>query len=152
MLRFVLLAAIGTGPSWPLMCKAQAQPIDALVRIDLAMQSISEHTHFVKTIMPDGAMTGQVIEGARPPAPMRRAVRLARGEINAMLEKLAAWEQGGLLQICPADTQGTNRLSVTIQYRERPPLAFVCTDAGTKGNRQLEELLGGLMTWVVAGF
>ena len=133
MIRAGILWVVLTSASlcllWPVSCNAQAQPIDALVQIDLVMDSVSEQTRFVKRVMPNGDMTGHVTEGARPAVSMRKPLRLTRVQINTVLETLMAWEQNGALGVCPADTQSTDRLSVTIQFRDRLPLAFVCTEA-----------------------
>ena len=152
-MRLALLAGTCLSLSWSVACSAQAQSIDALVQIDLVMHSVSEHTRFVKRVMPNGDMTGHATEGTRPTVPMRKPVRLTRVQVNSVLEILTAWEQdGSLLGLCPPDTQSTDMLSVNIQFRERPPLAFVCTEDRTTGNRKLEELLSELMAWVVVGF
>ena len=152
ILRFVLLVGTGISLSWPMLCNAQVQPIDALVQIDLVMQSTGEHTRFVKRVMPNGDMTGHVTEGTRPTVPMRKPLRLTRVQINTVLEILTAWAEDDLLQVCPADAKGTDTLSVTIQFRERPPLAFTCTEALTRRSRKQDELLLELMAWVVVGF
>ena len=151
MIRFALASLAGLCMLAP--AYSQTKPIERLVQIDMVLDSTSEHTRFVKTILPDGSMKGQLTEGKRPPAPMRKPVQLTTEEINGMLEKLASWEKSGdLLRLCPPSANQPDSLSVTIQSRERSSLAFTCAEKGTKGNRKLEDLLTELMSWVIVGF